>query len=544
MSGVPHRAAAPARARIALGRAAAAIVAGAIGALSFAPWTSASVQLVSLAAALLLAQRERSLRSAALAGYGWGLGCFGAGLAWLYVSMHRYGGMPAPLAAAAVLAFSMYLALFPALAFALGGAALRASGGAASDLARALRFAGAWTLAEWLRGTLLTGFPWLALGYAHIDAPAAGIAPWLGVYGVGTLAAAMASLLATLAQRAARLARAPGVTRAAIVRAGAPSAVAIAAILAGSGALGVREWATPHGTPITVRLVQGNVPQNLKFDPQQAVRNMNAYAALVASAPADLTVLPETAWTVPWAATPPETVRALFAAGVAQGPVAIGMPLEATSARGEATISNSVALVSARPPHAIVARYDKRHLVPFGEFVPAGFRWFVDLMRIPLGDFGRGAAQQPSFAVSGQRLSFNVCYEDLFGEELIDALLGEAGATVLVNVSNIAWFGNSHALPQHLQISRMRARETARPMLRATNTGVTAAIDHHGRVQAALAPYTVGVLAARVQGTDGLTPYARWGNLPALALAALLLAVGAHATRTPRDGGRSDGAKR
>jgi apolipoprotein N-acyltransferase len=168
--------------------------------------------------------------------------------------------------------------------------------------------------------------------------------------------------------------------------------------------------------------------------------------------------------------------------------------------------------------------YDKRHLVPFGEFVPWGFRWFVQMMHIPLGDFGRGANTQRPFAVGGQRVAFNICYEDLFGEEIIDAIRGASGATILANVSNIGWFGRSHALPQHLQISRMRALETGRPMLRATNTGMTALIDAQGRVVAALPPHEAGLLDVQVQGTEGLTPYVRTGNLGVLvvALAALL----------------------
>jgi len=189
------------------------------------------------------------------------------------------------------------------------------------------------------------------------------------------------------------------------------------------------------------------------------------------------------------------------------------------------TLTNSVLLFdrAAFTAGSGPARYDKRHLVPFGEFVPWGFRWFVDLMTIPLGDFGRGADEQPPFAVGQQRIAFNICYEDVFGEELLPALAGTDGATILANVSNIAWFGDSHALPQHLQIARMRTLETARPMIRSTNTGVTAAIDFDGRVLGALPPYQLGSLSVTVQGRSGLTPYARTGNWPVTALSLLIL---------------------
>jgi apolipoprotein N-acyltransferase len=181
-------------------------------------------------------------------------------------------------------------------------------------------------------------------------------------------------------------------------------------------------------------------------------------------------------------------------------------------------------------------RYDKRHLVPFGEFVPTGFRWFVNLMHIPLGDFARGAPGQPALELRGQRLAFNICYEDIFGDELAPQV--RAGATILVNVSNIAWFGDSPALPQHLQIARMRAMELARPMLRATNTGMTAAIDARGRVIAELAPYVEEALAVEVRGTTGLTPYARAGDLAPLALLVLMGALAAATWRRSESGSR------
>jgi apolipoprotein N-acyltransferase len=173
-------------------------------------------------------------------------------------------------------------------------------------------------------------------------------------------------------------------------------------------------------------------------------------------------------------------------------------------------------------------RYDKHHLVPFGEFIPPGFRWFVDMMHIPLGDFTRGAPVQAPFEAAGQWVLPNICYEDLFGEEIADQIAasyfsGRPQPTMMLNVSNIAWFGDSIALPQHLQISQMRSLETRRPMLRATNTGATAVVDARGHVQAKLQPYTKDVLSAQVQGMSGYTPYILLGNVPVLTAAALLL---------------------
>jgi apolipoprotein N-acyltransferase len=185
-------------------------------------------------------------------------------------------------------------------------------------------------------------------------------------------------------------------------------------------------------------------------------------------------------------------------------------------------------------------RYDKHHLVPFGEFIPFGFRWFTELMNIPLGDFNRGPVGAASFAFRGQRIGANICYEDLFGEELAARFAAEAQApTIFANISNIGWFGDTIAIDQHLQISRMRALEFQRPMLRATNTGATVVIDHTGRVTAALPRYTQGVLDARVEGRTGLTPFAWWAARvdlwPLWALGFLILVISARRARGGRD---------
>ena len=494
---------------------AAAGILGVLHAASFAPWPLWWLQILSLALALrlmLTAGRESPGR-AALVAFAFGLGHYVAGLCWLYISMNRYGGMPAPLAAAAVIAFSAYLALFTASAIALAHAARRTQDDQRlrAAMAWAASLASAWTLADLARGWLFTGFPWLSVGYAHVDGPLAGFAALIGVYGVGMAAVWTAALLALASMRCTR--------RVAQGCAGLAGATLLAAL-----SLGALEFTEPAGPPVSVRLVQGNVPQQLKFDPQRTLAAMQSYAQRIAQSPAALTVLPETAWTAPWTSTPPAISADILAQvrGKAHA-VAIGLPLIEPDASGH-KITNSVILLADRPSGAgEAARYDKHHLVPFGEFVPWGFDWFVQLMRIPLGSFARGELVQTPFAVGGQRFAVNICYEDLFGEEIVGSVREPAGATVLVNVSNIAWFGDSHALPQHREIARMRTLETGRPMLRATNTGVTASIDHRARVLAQLPPHREGVLDVAVQGMRGLTPYVRTGNLPVLLIAIGLL---------------------
>ena len=520
----------------------AALVAGIAHAASFAPFGAWWLQTATMAVLVALVLRAQAnagtgaARAAAL-GFAFGLGWFVAGVAWVYVSMHRYGGMPAPIAALALLLFGAYLALFPATVCALAVRAARVAGSAPGAVAAVgMVFAGSWALAEIARGYLFTGFPWLAIGYAHVDGPLAALAPLAGVYGVCALAALSAYGVGALATIVGRDARARATVPAlALVLA---LVLALAPLVAGWTMTG-RSWSQPTGRSLAVRLLQGNVPQELKFDPARSLAAMRAYTAEVLRAPADLTVLPETAWTVPWSATPATLRDALLGQLAREGGVlAIGMPLREQAASRDpaaARLTNSVAVIDR--DGSIAARYDKRHLVPFGEFIPRGFGWFVAMMNIPLGEFARGERVQAPLAIDGQRVAFDICYEDTFGEEL--AAQVREGATILVNVSNIAWFGDSHALPQHLQIARMRAIELARPVLRATNTGVTAAIDARGRVVDALPTYSAGALALSVQGTTGLTPYARWGNALPLALGLVMALSGALACVASR---RSTGA--
>ena len=448
----------------------------------------------------------------AILGFTFGLGWFVAGVSWLFISMNRYGGLPAPLAATALLIFCAYLALFPAAASTLASVLCRPGKHRYSKFGLtgyALAFSGAFTLFELLRGWLFTGFPWLAPGYAHVDGPLSAVAPLIGSFGVGAAACLLGALI-TLTLAAALRGRRLPIT---------PLLVCIAVAAASLLAKQVN-WGVTAGSVIRADLIQGNIAQDMKFDPARTRAAMLAYAQALVPGRAQLIVMPEIAWTLPWPMTPPE-ITARIRSALGDGALAaIGMPLAA--ADGSPRLTNSVAVIDSSG--GAVARYDKVHLVPFGEFIPWGFRWFVNMMNIPLGDFGRGAVDQAMLQLDRHAVAFNICYEDLFGDELARQV--RAGANLLINVSNIAWFGDSHAHEQHLQIARMRALELARPMLRATNTGVTAAIDHRGQVIARLPGHEFGTLSVSIAPATGLTPFARWANLPAWLLAIGLLVVG------------------
>jgi len=263
---------------------------------------------------------------------------------------------------------------------------------------------------------------------------------------------------------------------------------------------------TSSGEPLSVALLQGNIPQDEKFEGQTGVPlALGWYAEQLETSRAGLVVAPETAIPLLPQQLPEGYFQALVARFQSGSQAAlVGIPLGSF----EAGYTNSV--IGVKPGDELY-RFDKHHLVPFGEFIPPLFRWFTDLLHIPLGDFNRGAVGQPSFGWQGQRLAPNICYEDLFPEELAARFTDPAAApTVFVNMSNIGWFGNSIAIDQHLQISRMRALEFDRPVIRATNTGATAIVDHQARVTSTLPRYTRGVLTGDVQGRVGTTPFAWW----------------------------------
>jgi apolipoprotein N-acyltransferase len=278
--------------------------------------------------------------------------------------------------------------------------------------------------------------------------------------------------------------------------------------------------------------LQGNIAQDEKFRPSSGIPlALDWYGRQMVGSDAQLVIAPETAIPLLPRDLPVgylDEIAEQFRTG--DRALMLGIPLG-----GEREgYTNSV--IGLRP-RADAYRYDKHHLVPFGEFIPPLFRWYTELMEIPLGDFRRGALSQPSFQWRGHRLAPNICYEDLFGEQLAASFtVPEEAPTILVNVSNIAWFGDSVAIDQHLQISRMRALELRRPMLRATNTGATAIIDHQGRVTARLPRLTRGVLEGEVEGRSGITAFARWagawGLAPLWLLGLALLAIAALPERT------------
>lgn len=471
----------------------AAALAGVIAVAGFAPLGLAPLAVLALTALMLLWRHASNPRRAALTGFLFGATFFGAGVSWVYVSLHTFGMMPAPLAALATALFCAFLALFPA---AVGYLQARLHASPAATLL--LATPALWALSEWVRSFIFTGFPWLSLGYSQSDTVLAGFAPVLGVFGLSLAAAFCAGLLAMAIEggRHARMAATAG----------------LSVVLVAGWALRDHAWTTPAGAPIRVALAQGNVPQSMKFEERRYAATLETYRKLIAQSNARLVVLPETA--IPRLLDQVggrylEDLQDLMQARGAD--LLLGAPLRDRSGR----YYNSVVSIGVSRTQT----YSKTHLVPFGEFIPPGFSWILSVLQIPLSDFSAGPVAQQPMRLGGDgsnlNVAVNICYEDAFGDEIIRQL---PEATLLANVSNVAWFGDSLAPEQHLQISRLRAMETGRYMLRATNTGVTAIIDERGQVTAQLPQFTEGLLQGDAQPFTGATPFVRFGDTLALLL--------------------------
>ncbi|WPC04529.1 apolipoprotein N-acyltransferase [Pseudomonas benzenivorans] len=491
----------------------AALAAGALTPLALAPFDLWPLALLSIAL-LYLGLRDLTPRQAAGRGWCYGFGLFAAGTSWVYVSIHDYGAASPPLAAFLTLGFVAGLGLFFALAAWLWARWLRR---VEAPLADALAFAALWLAQEAFRGWFLTGFPWLYAGYSQLDGPLAGLAPLGGVWLISFVLALCAALLVNLSRLRARKAF---------------LAVGLALLatpwIAGL-ALKDHPWTTASGAPLKVAAMQGNVPQNLKWDPAQLNAQLVLYRDLsFNAAPTDLIVWPETA--VPVLKEQASGYLAMMERFARERGAALitGVPIRQANERGEPRYYNAVSVVGEG-----AGDYLKQKLVPFGEYVPLQelLRGLIAFFDLPMSDFARGDAEQPLLQAKGLNIATYICYEVVYPE--FAASLA-AQSDLLLTVSNDAWFGTSIGPLQHLQMAQMRALEAGRWMIRATNNGMTVLIDPFGRITAQLPQFERGVLYGEVQPMQQLTPYLQWRAWPLALLCALLLGWALLASRVAR----------
>jgi apolipoprotein N-acyltransferase len=495
-------------------RSVASIAAGAAAVLAFAPFYAWPIASLSLAVLFWQWTNAICARQAAFDGWLFAFGLLGAGVSWIYVSLHVYGGMPFVLAGLATMLFCAVMALylgFSGLIF--HKIATHTKRPLFSLLLLAPTF---FVIAELLRATVITGFPWLSFGYSHAPSGAfIGVAPVFGVFGVSWVVAFSAALLVLMIRNIKT-----------------PKSTAFRAAIGGWALLLLVlplskfiEYGHTDGAPVTVDLLQGNIDQKIKWNEAELNRTMEIYRGMVLASRAKLIVLPETAVTSLLHDIPQEYLVELKNHAIANGgDVLLGVPLVQRAAASDNSpfynyLYNAVISLGTSP----TSGYSKQHLVAFGEFTPPAFSWAYQWLNIPLSNMSRGSSNQTPMSLAVGKVAINICYEDAFGNEVAWQL---PDAQLLVNVSNMAWYGKSLAADQHLQLSQMRSIETSRWMLRATNTGMTAAIDQTGKIIATLPQFTRGTLSVAAQPRSGTTPYIRWRDWPIIIFCGMIFLVG------------------
>lgn len=490
-----------------------ALAAGAITPLALAPYDLWPLALLSIAL-FYLGLRDLNPRQAAWRGWYYGFALFAAGTSWVYVSIHDYGAASPALAAVLTLGFVAGLGLLLALAAWLWARWLRRS---EAPLADALAFAALWLAQEAFRSWFLTGFPWLYAGYSQLDGPLAGLAPVGGVWLLSFVLALSAALLVNLAQLRARKAFL------------ATAMLLLAGPWIAGLALKDHAWTTAAGEPLKVAAMQGNIEQNLKWDPAQLNAQLALYRDLSFSAqPTDLIIWPETAVPVLKEQASGYLDAMDRFARERQAALITGVPIRQANARGEQRYYNAVSVFGQGG-----GDYLKQKLVPFGEYVPLQevLRGLIAFFNLPMSDFARGSAEQPLLQAKGYKIATFICYEVVYPEFAAGLA---AQSELLLTVSNDAWFGSSIGPLQHLQMAQMRALEAGRWMIRATNNGMTVLIDPFGRITEQLPQFEQGVLYGEVVPMQQLTPYLYWRGWPLLILCALLLAWALLAGRMAR----------
>lgn len=481
-----------------------ALVSGALLPLAFAPFSFYPLAILSPALLFFLWRDQSAMRSFWF-GFAYGFGQFLVGVSWVYVSLHTYGHMPPLLAAVSVVLFVGLLALFPAIVGILQAWLRQPENVWYSFFQLVLVTPVLWVGMEWIRGWILTGFPWLSLGYSQVGHLLANLAPWMGVYGVSFFVAMLAVLLTSLF-----------CYRQNILRMSALLTIFGIALL--SWAAGGIEWGVVSGKPIRVALVQGNVGLTDKWNPAKHKVILNSYLSLSDQhQDSDLIIWPEAALPIYIDQLPD-----VFWMRLRQHPADFVFgALERQPLIGNVKIYNS-AVGFGKSGSAQI--YRKRHLVPFGEFLPFEFalKGLLHYLQIPMSDFSGWQGRQAPFHLVGHKMGLSICYEDAFQTEVTGSL---PEASLLANISEDAWFGDSLAPHQRLQMAQMRSLETARPMLRAANTGISAVIDHRGRIVKQSPQFQRLVLSVKVQPMQGTTPFVKYGNTPILILMGGLLAL-------------------
>jgi apolipoprotein N-acyltransferase len=491
-----------------------AFLAGAMAVLAFAPFSFSFLTIASLSLLFWL-WRDASPREAFHLGWLFGLGLMGFGVFWLHISIDQFGNVGLALAVLITLLFVAAMALY----YGLMGWLCAKYGGEREWLRLLLCYPALWVLIEWVRGWFLSGFPWLSFGYSQLETPLHGYAPLLGVYGISWAVAVSAGLIILLlASLQPFLAGRTSGQGGSAVRPLILPLFGLVALWFGGDRAASQEWTRVAGEPIRVSLIQGNIPQERKWLPEQFKPTLDLYLGLSREhMSSDLIVWPETAIPAFYHQVDKSLLEPL---GEELKSLGVDLLLGIAVRHDDGRYFNAMASLGRNKD-----AYYKRHLVPFGEFLPLKSLLdpLIDFLKIPMSDFSAGDPSKNLLQLAGYPMGISICYEDAFGEEVIRAL---PDAAFLINASNDAWFGDSLAPHQHLEIARMRALESGRFLLRATNTGVSAIIDPTGGIVGVSPAFEQDVLTHDVTPMQGLTPFAKYGNRAIVVAMLLLLGIG------------------
>ncbi len=475
------------------------LVAGGLTTLAFAPFDQSWLVFLTLALPFYLWNRLTA-KQAAVSGWLYGLGLQCTGVSWIYYSLHVHGSAPAVFAALLIFLLCCYLSIYTALAaysvnrFLPDNPALRLM----------VFYPASWVLFEWLQGYVMTGFAWMQLGYTQIDLPLSGFAPVIGNHAVGGFIALSAGALVLLIKQ----------NRQINLRSAMSIAFPVVILWSAGGMLKNVSWTQTDGETVNVIVIQGNIPQKDKWKLHMKQPTMNMYREMsLAQQDVDLIIWPETAVPDYLHRVGPYIRQLRTEMEQRETDLLLGLFVKNDQLR----VLNSIVTVDGQV-------YNKRHLVPLGEFIPLRFliEFFNKFVKIPMSDIASGEDDQPLLSAAGVPLGLSICFEDAFARDVIKDL---PEAKLLVNVSNDAWFEDSIEPHQHHAIARMRALEAGRYMIRSTNTGITSFIGPHGEVISQLPQFETGVLKGEVQPLSGATPFARWGDWLIVALCSLVLIV-------------------
>jgi apolipoprotein N-acyltransferase len=477
-----------------------ALVLGSLLPLAFAPFSIWPLAIVLPALMLTVIQSSLSARNIFFAGWFFGIGYFGFGVYWIYNSLHDFGMAPPVVAGGITALLVVILALAPALAFNFWFYSKRHLGDISLWLLPLF-----WFGLEWIKGWILTGMPWLSLGYSQTNSPLSGFAPLIGVYGISALCMFMAVALFLLLRDKRYSMFVPLLL------------IPMAGFL-----LQQVDWTEPQPQTLKVTMVQGNIPQEVKWRRDQRQNIFNTYWRETSQHwDSDLIIWPETALPGHSEEIEQSVLQPMQETAIEQGATIVS-GLVVSNKENNSFYNSAILLNHAR------SVYHKRHLVMFGEYYP--MRGLLDFLRswinIPYSDLTPGPLEQELMQVNGSILGMSICFEDVFSR---DILLSLPAANLLVNLSNDAWFGNSTAPHQHMQIAQMRSQETGRVMMRSTNTGVTAFIDHKGRIIAQSEQFKTQ--SKEVQGRSGTTPFYYFAMIQGEL--AILLIIGALLISSP-----------